>query len=637
MSHAINIGLDLGSTSWRAAYLNGDEVVSLPLFEGEDHAAHLLRCQSDHASALPVCFPSVKMLVGADDYLPAAAEATPEELIGSWLSTLVRVVERQSGGVPGQLVIAVPALYPSSRRTAIRDLALAAGFADVHLLNDSMAAVIAHHHGSDASALMLVYGLGYSGFEIGVIRMFRGRYRAVAYDGGTSLGGARFDAMIMRSCLQLLLAQKLWSPSHKLSADAWLRFRRVVQNIKESFSEKEVASLQLNLPGADRAVPPLQMSRLDFEQGAAAAAESTFDTIDHVLQEAELTIDDIDGVLLNGGCIAIGSIASALCRRFERPVTVLGRDAIARGAAIYASQLKLIPASDTPLVQSAEERSTAEELPVLKVTLSSLTQTAGEEIPLAQYDAFADGGSAEPRGGAFELMLEVVEDASRTAVFSTPRASGSRPEGSLEAIAASRENLFRQLRILAEQGSRNHAQAQFQAVIEEAQAALALLAEAGPAQGGTSAISSGGIPPHIQSVLDRAREFLAAGRFQQAVEQSHVAYSMAKENPDVFSQMIKVHVDAAAAHSSDEGYEKSIEWLMCARGHDPTNSEIHGWLADRHFQHARAMAQIGQNEKALATLDECLFSNPMHEEAEKLRIAISSANGSGVGRGSNGQ
>ena len=53
MSHLINIGLDLGSTSWRAAYLDGEEVVRLPLFDGEDHAPHLLRCQADRSSALP--------------------------------------------------------------------------------------------------------------------------------------------------------------------------------------------------------------------------------------------------------------------------------------------------------------------------------------------------------------------------------------------------------------------------------------------------------------------------------------------------------------------------------------------------------------------------------------------------------
>src|SRR5690242_11417358 len=135
MGEPINIGLDFGSMACRAACMIGDDVFPLPAMEKWSGPGQWLTCEREPSSILGVQFPSIKNLLGMETPKQGDAETKPVATVKGVLLDLRRITEEQTGRPPGQLVIAVPALYSSSRRTALREIALSTGFADVHLLN----------------------------------------------------------------------------------------------------------------------------------------------------------------------------------------------------------------------------------------------------------------------------------------------------------------------------------------------------------------------------------------------------------------------------------------------------------------------------------------------------------------------
>lgn len=608
MPEAINIGLDFGSLGWRSAFARDDRITALSLEGGVNGPGRLLTCEPSRKSSLGVHFPSVKSELGMGD-AAGGGDNQATTIVEEGLQRLARAVASQTRSAGGQLVIAVPALYSAARRAALRDLALSVGFADVHLLNDAMAAVIGFTRGSQEPLTALVYSLGYSGYEIGVIRVARGRYRAVAYDGGSSVGGARFDMLIMRGCLQALAAQGHWSPSNLMPADTWLQFRQLAQHKKERLQEDDHVSLRLNVTSTSTPPPPLEISRGEFDALVTNAIGPSLEATERLLEDANLELDEIDELLLVGGSTHIKAIQSAVAERFDRQPRPLPDDAIMIGAASYASQLRLIPAADAPLVGSLDLASADESaatLPVLKVTLSSEEeeQDPGDDNLLANLGQAGDRDPGSSDG--FDLTLDVEAPRRPTAVSS--RAT--------ESVVEAREQLFQHVRDIVQQGAVDRARGVLQGVIQDAQAMLSMLPA--PAAAGRQS-------ENTRKVLERAREMLAEGRYQQAVEHSHIALSLDQENPDVFEAMVDIHCQAAAAHASVEGYKKSIEWLMCAHGHDRSNSEIQDRIADRHFLHAQAMAEAGDNDEANKALEECLYFNPQHQEAEALRAQLSAS------------
>ena len=113
-------------------------------------------------------------------------------------------VEAQAGRPVGQAVVTVPARFLASQRVALRSAVLAAGFADVHLINDAMAAVLEGVAPDLPSSTALVFSSGYAGFEVGLIRAVRGHYRALGYDGWQVPAGQALDECVLLAMFDAL-------------------------------------------------------------------------------------------------------------------------------------------------------------------------------------------------------------------------------------------------------------------------------------------------------------------------------------------------------------------------------------------------------------------------------------------------
>lgn len=119
-------------------------------------------------------------------------------------------------------------------------------------------------------------------------------------------------------------------------------------------------------------------------------------------------------------------------------------------------------------------------------------------------------------------------------------------------------------------------------------------------------------------LMTQAEDLLGRGLHVEAVNLAHRAYEEASLDGGIFARMLRVHLKAALALDQPEQYTDAIQLLMCAHSHDQTDRSVHQALATRHFQHARAMHERGDDDAALTAVKIALRYDPKHSEAQSM-------------------
>jgi molecular chaperone DnaK (HSP70) len=482
------------------------------------------------------------------------------------------------------------------------------GIPKVHLINDSMAAIIAHTHGRDLASTIMVYGMGYGGYEIGLIRVAKKHFRTLAYSGGCSPAGALFDAAIMHSCFHGLKNAGRWSPSRSLSAQGWLNLRSWAQRLKQDLSSNSTVVQLLGIEEAGLEGMLISVLASSYERTISPQLETTLVGVEQVLQEANMSPKEVDELLMLGGSTRIPILREMLANHFSRAPIMLDDRAIVRGAAIYASQLGLnsgLPANEIVRVTADDEasHSAISSLPPLKIPLS-FEAPAGIKETSPKHESGETNGTkaAKPL-----IRIPATQEGSSAEKAAPASKDGPRTLGLLELGLTHRQNLFEYAQQLVDQGYHERAIGYLQSIAQDVQELLQTLVTR----------NSPLLSSEVEATLRTSYELLAQGRYQQAVEESHRAHALDSETPSVFQQMIDIHCAAAMSNNSSEGYAKAMEWLRCVYHLDRTNQAIHSQIAERNFIHALQMKH--EKQEALSALEECLFFNPAHQEALKLQ------------------
>jgi hypothetical protein len=613
LSQGLSIGVDFGSTGLRAAYVAEGRAPVGPDCPGGDAGPPWILCERHPEQRLGIAFPSLKSRLGlpgssAIDCLPMA----PAEAVTRALRALKLAVEdHASRAVSGAAVITVPALFAASQRAALRAAVLAAGFSEAHLLNDAVAAVIAHTAQHPDPATVLVYAMGYSGFETALVRAAHGHYRVLGYEGGASPAGRAFDQLLLESMLGVLEERRLRLDSAGWDAARWLQIRAATERAKEGLSALQQVAFPVSLETPDgRFLGHLSLGRAGFEEAIRPLCERTLQQTASLLEQAGMTAAQVDTVLLAGGSTRIPLLRALVAGALGREPVALDDRALAHGAALFAARLQSRPVAEGAEQERAGAASRELETPADLTALRAAI--AVSEAPLPQ--ASGDG-----------LVLVV----------------GGNPGGD---SAARGQALLLPAERLIEQGRTHAARSLLEEVIRQAQARLAALAALAappasaasppPAPPAPSAASSAGpaaptspaapSPAAIlaRRALVRARQLLKKGQYEEAVRESHLAWQQDRDNPDVFEQMIDVHSQAAMASDGAEGYTDAQRWLMCAYSHDESNVRVRDLLAERHFLHARQLGEQGKRQQALESLEHCFSWNPEHQGARQLHLKL---------------
>ncbi len=270
----------------------------------------------------------------------------PEELIAAVLRLLKTRAEQRfrQGESFSTAVITVPADYEGHRRALMHDAAARAGFKDVVLLEEPIAAAqyylwqSAGRDGWKQGDTILVYDLGGGTFDAALLRKQGAGYVSLAPPVSRRIGGMDFDQCILRHLLPSLpeaVREALADPGArgKLARDLLSEQCRL---IKERLSEDNVAEGEVSIEGLHRP----RLDRETFEGLIAELVEETVVASRELLAAARMEAAEVRGVLLIGGSTRIPYVQQALSRGLERPLFLVDDPelAVALGAALHTAE-----------------------------------------------------------------------------------------------------------------------------------------------------------------------------------------------------------------------------------------------------------------------------------------------------------
>jgi molecular chaperone HscA len=248
---------------------------------------------------------------------------TPVEVSAEILRAAVARAENAVGEVE-RAVITVPAYFDDAQRQATRDAGRLAGLEVMRLLAEPTAAALAYGLDQGAKGRYAVYDLGGGTFDISILELHQGVFRVVATGGDTALGGDDID----RALAARLLGDGESDPG---------RMQRALDEAraaKHRLSASE--STEMRLDG--RAVT---LARADLAAAMRPWLDKTGRAVKRALKDAELAVEELDGVILVGG-----STKSPVVREFVRqlfgrePLSELDpEEVVALGAAAQAHLL----------------------------------------------------------------------------------------------------------------------------------------------------------------------------------------------------------------------------------------------------------------------------------------------------------
>jgi molecular chaperone DnaK len=269
-------------------------------------------------------------------------EFSAQEISAMVLSKLKSDAEAYLGEPVTKAVITVPAYFNDSQRQATKDAGKIAGLEVLRIINEPTAAALAYGLDKKKDETILVFDLGGGTFDVSVLEVSDGLIEVLSTNGDTHLGGDDWDAAIVN----WIVAEFKRDQGIDLSQDrqALQRVREAAEKAKIELSS--VVSTEINLPfiTADASGPKhLQMtlSRAKFEQLTEALVSRLVAPVQNALEDARLTADKLDAVVLVGGATRMPMVQEkvrALTNQ-EPNKSVNPDEVVALGAALQAGVL----------------------------------------------------------------------------------------------------------------------------------------------------------------------------------------------------------------------------------------------------------------------------------------------------------
>ena len=287
---------------------------------------------------------------------------SPEEISAQILRKLVEDTSKYIGQDINEAVITVPAYFNDSQRQATQDAGQIAGLNVRRILNEPTAASLAYGLDKNKNESILVFDLGGGTFDVSLLEVGDGIFEVLATAGDTQLGGDNFDNVIVNDLLKSFKEKE----GVDLTTDkqALQRIREAAEKAKVELSSVGETSIALPFISSGSDGPKhinANLSREKFEELADNLIHSCRIPVENAINDAKLTPEQINEVVLVGGSTRIPAIRGLIKRIISREPnqTVNPDEVVAIGAAlqggIIAGEVKDILLIDvTPLSVGVE-------------------------------------------------------------------------------------------------------------------------------------------------------------------------------------------------------------------------------------------------------------------------------------------
>ncbi len=349
------IGIDLGTTNSCVAVIEGGEAVVIPNPEGNRTTPSVVgfsntgeRLVGQVAKRQAVTNPdktvmSIKRQMGKNYKVNIEGkDYTPQEISAFILQKLKEDAEAYLGEKVTQAVITVPAYFSDSQRQATKDAGKIAGLEVLRIINEPTAAALAYGLDKSDSQTVLVFDLGGGTFDVSLLELDGGVFEVKATSGNNFLGGDDFDQRIV----DYLVAEFKKQQGVDLSADkmALQRLREAAEKAKIELSGVLTSNINLPFITATQDGPKhldMTLTRAKFDELTADLVEKTLGPTRQAMNDAGITADKIDKVLLVGGSTRIPAVQEAIKKLLNKePHKGINPDeCVALGAAIQGGIL----------------------------------------------------------------------------------------------------------------------------------------------------------------------------------------------------------------------------------------------------------------------------------------------------------
>ncbi|MEU0649234.1 molecular chaperone DnaK [Streptomyces umbrinus] len=268
----------------------------------------------------------------------------PEEISAQVLRKLADDASKQLGERVTEAVITVPAYFNDAQRTATKDAGRIAGLEVLRIINEPTAAALAYGMDKKEHETVLVFDLGGGTFDVSILDVGDGVVEVRSTAGDSHLGGDDFDRRLVDQLADGF--QKENGIDLRQDPQALQRLFEASEKAKTELSS--VTQTQVSLPfiTADASGPKhltTTIMRSTFEQITGDLVERCLGPVRQAMDDAKVSDNDIDEVILVGGSTRIPAV-QALVRRLtggkDPNMSVNPDEVVAMGAAIQAGVLK---------------------------------------------------------------------------------------------------------------------------------------------------------------------------------------------------------------------------------------------------------------------------------------------------------
>ncbi len=344
------IGIDLGTTNSAVAVLEGSEPKIITNPEGarttpsvvafKDGKQQVGEVAKRQEITNPNTIRSIKSHMGEQGYTVdvEGKKYTPQQISAMILQYIKEFAESYLGDTVENAVITVPAYFNDAQRQATKDAGKIAGLNVQRIINEPTAAALAYGlDKQDKDEKILVYDLGGGTFDVSILELGDGVFQVLSTNGDTHLGGDDFDQRV----IDWLVDNFKKENGVDLSKDkmALQRLKDAAEKAKKDLSGVTESEISLPFISAGENGPlhlQTTLTRAKFNELTADLVAKTKTPFDNALKDADLSVGDIDQVILNGGSTRIPAVQEAVksWTGKESNHSINPDEAVALGAAI---------------------------------------------------------------------------------------------------------------------------------------------------------------------------------------------------------------------------------------------------------------------------------------------------------------
>lgn len=338
------IGIDLGTTNSLGAVYRNHRVELIPNRFGSFLTPSVVSIAEDgsilvgeiakerlvtHPDSTAASFK--KDMGTSEKYMLGKQAFLPEELSSFVIRSIIEDAKEYLGEEIEEAVISVPAYFHDMQRVATKRAGALAGITVNRIINEPSAAALASYFDTSTEQLFLIFDFGGGTLDVSIVDCFDTMVEIVSVSGDNRLGGDNFhEIMADRFLEEHQIARKY------ISEKEYAVLLKQAELCKRKLTTEESAKMSAVIGGS--AYQSVYTNERLMEESASILSRIK-KVLTHALKDGNLSIREIDAVVMVGGSSKMPLIQSYMQHLFRQAPLVTGNcdEMIARGLGLVCA------------------------------------------------------------------------------------------------------------------------------------------------------------------------------------------------------------------------------------------------------------------------------------------------------------